>query len=182
MRINGSDLSVTLVGGLTCVFMYVGIPLWAVFIGWAWYYVMGSRPKAIKQGVPPTLAGAVLAILGLLIIDWLTPGMGSELATGVGLLVTMFLLMLFFKIPGCGATLPGFNAYSCYFVGFSAQSYVPVAGMNPYLNAFIWITGANILGLVVGWGCVVLERLFDRWLGTPVAARTASEHNQENKG
>ena len=108
MRINGSDLSVTLVGGLTCVFMYVGIPLWAVFIGWAWYYVMGSRPKAIKQGVPPTLAGAVLAILGLLIIDWLTPGMGSELATGVGLLVTMFLLMLFFKIPGWAQVRPWF--------------------------------------------------------------------------
>jgi hypothetical protein len=26
-----------------------------------------------------------------------------------------------------------------------------IEGLHPYINAFIWITGANFLGLIFGW-------------------------------
>jgi hypothetical protein len=63
------------------------------------------------------------------------------------------------KIPHLGVSLASFNAYSCFFVGFAAETYKPIAGFEVHLNALIWVVGANILGLLFGWASIKLAGL-----------------------
>lgn len=149
---------------LSCLLMVWQIPVWSLFIGWAWYYALGGKLHVFKEATPPMLAGSLLAVACFCIMDLLTPALPALAATMLGVFLTVFTLMMVLKIPACSASLPAFNAYSCVFVGYAAKAYLPLEGMAPLLNAFIWITGANFLGILFGWGSLYVEkRLKERW-------------------
>ena len=152
MKLERLDFSVAILAALSCILMAADIPVWALFVGWAWYFALGAEPSLIKKGIAPLIAGSVLAFAAFLLIDLLTMvGLPWLLPTILSVFITVFVLMLTLKVPALNYSLISFNAYSCVFVGFSTGTYYAVSGMPSYLNAFIWITGANFLGLIFGW-------------------------------
>lgn len=158
MKLEKLDFSVAILAALSCILMAAQIPVWAVFIGWAWYFALGADPSLLKKGIAPLIAGSVLAFVAFLFIDLFTAaGLPWLLPTIIAVLITVFLLMLTLKIPILNYSLISFNAYSCVFVGFSTGTFYTISGMPTGLNAFIWITGANFLGLVFGWMSIRLS-------------------------
>ncbi|KNZ40194.1 DUF1097 domain-containing protein [Acetobacterium bakii] len=150
-KIGLLDISVAVLAALSCLLMVINIPVWALFIGWAWYFALGATPDLIKKGILPMLVGSVLAIGAFVLINMFALFMPALAATMLSVLITVFLLMLTLKIPALNISLISFNAYSCMFVGYGAGAYLAISGMPPLLNAAIWITGANFLGLIFGW-------------------------------
>ncbi|MDR0627486.1 MAG: DUF1097 domain-containing protein [Bifidobacteriaceae bacterium] len=158
-KIEKLDVSVAVLAALSCLFMVsdLQIPVWAVFIGWAWYFTLGAKPELIKQGVLPALTGGALAVAAFLLIElfanlglpWLWPTM-------IAVLITVFALMLTLKVPVLNHSLMSFNAYSCVFVGTGAVAFLPLESLSGssfgvYVNAFVWIVGGNLIGLIFGW-------------------------------
>ena len=163
MKITKLDFSVAILAAISCLLMTMQIPVWALFIGWAWYFALGATPDLIKKGILPMITGSVLAFVAFILIDVFTSiGLPGLLPTIVSVLVTVFLLMLTLKVPVLNISLISFNAYSCIFVGFGAGAYMSIAGLHPYINAFIWITGANFLGLVFGWLSIIATSIGEK--------------------
>lgn len=158
-KIGALDISVALLAGVSCLFMYISVPVWAIFIGWAWYFNLGATPDLIKKAILPMLAGSALAVVAFVLIDVFGGFMPSMAAVILAVVITVFLLMLTLKVPVLNISLASFNAYSCMFVGYAAGAYMAIDGMPTYLNAVIWITGANFLGLLFGWASIVLTTL-----------------------
>lgn len=152
MKLN---ISVAVLGGLSCLFMLVNVPVWALFIGWSWYFTLGAKPELIKGSIPPILVGSGLAALAFILIDVLSAtGMDSVFSlasTIISVIITVFLLMLTLQVPALSQSTISFNAYSCMFIGYAASAYLPVGGMPALLNAFIWVTVANFIGVLFGW-------------------------------
>jgi hypothetical protein len=163
-RIEKLDVSVALLAGLSCLFMYIDVPVWAVFIGWAWYFTLGAAPEQIAKCIPPAICGGALAVVAYLLIDVFDGLITARypdlwiVAVIIPVTITVFLLMLSLKIPKLGVSLAAFNAYSCFFIGFAAETFKPVSGFEVHLNAMIWVVGANIAGLLFGWASVKLSK------------------------
>ncbi|HHX36430.1 MAG TPA: DUF1097 domain-containing protein [Clostridiaceae bacterium] len=152
MKLGKLDWSVAIIAALTCVLMAIELPVWALFIGWAWYYALGSTPDLIRRCVPPMLMGSVLGYITFFLIDVFTKwGMPWLLPTIVSVFITVIVLMLSLKIELFNISLVSFNAFCCVFAGFGTGSYLKIDGIPVYLNAFLWITGAHFLGLLTGW-------------------------------
>jgi len=162
IKINSLDIIVPVFAALSCLLMLLQIPVWALFIGWAWYYALGARPELIIKGIAPTIVGSVLAFATFLLIDVFAQGMPVIWATVLAVFITVFLLMLSLKVPALNLSLISFNAYSCIFVGYGAGAYLVIKGMPAMLNAAIWISGANILGLVCGWLSICFSAVFSK--------------------
>jgi hypothetical protein len=167
-RIEKLDVSVALLAGVSCLFMYLDVPVWAIFIGWAWYFTLGAVPVQIVKCILPAICGGALAVLAYLLIDVfnnLITKNNPELwivAVVIPVIITVFLLMLSLKIPGLGVSLASFNAYSCFFVGFASETFKPVAGFEVHMNALVWVVGANIIGLLFGWASVKLAQMGEK--------------------
>lgn len=150
-KIEALDISVAVLAAVSCLAMYLSIPVWSLFIGWAWYFTLGAEPALIKKAFWPMITGSVLAIAAFILIGVFSKFMPAMAATMLSVFITVLLLMLSLKVPVLGISLASFNAYSCVFVGYGAGSFMVVQGMPSLLNAAIWITGANFLGLLFGW-------------------------------
>lgn len=163
MTINKLDLSVAILAGVSCLVTLVGFPVWALFIGWAWYFALASGSAPFKAAIPPMFAGSLLAVAAIVVIDLLAPGLGVLLSMIISVVITVFLLMLTLKLPGFGASLVSFNAYSCMFAGYYAGSF-PAQGsyFAGFIVAIVWITGANFLGLVFGWASIKAPMLIGK--------------------
>ncbi|MDR0850925.1 MAG: DUF1097 domain-containing protein [Clostridiales Family XIII bacterium] len=159
MKLQKLDFSVAILAGVSCFLMYIDVPVWAVFIGWAWYFTLGATPDLIKKGILPAITGSVLAIVAFLLIDLFSGFMPGMAATILSVIISVFLLMLTLKVPILNISLVSFNAYSCMFVGYAAGTFMPIDGLPGTLNAAIWITGANIIGLLFGWASIFLSSL-----------------------
>ncbi|SDY45753.1 DUF1097 domain-containing protein [Eubacterium barkeri] len=159
MKLEKIDVSVSILAALACIFATIQVPVWAIFVGWAWYFALGSTPDLIKKSILPTFLGSILAVLAFILIDWFGLMMPALPALALAVLITVFLLMLGLKIPACGLSLVAFNAYSCLFVGYGANAFMVVPGIPALLNAVIWISGANILGLLFGYLSIKLTTI-----------------------
>ena len=148
---NGEDFLMATASGLTALFMLVDIPVWAVFIGWTWYLSIGANVRAIKEGTITCILGGVLALSSVVCIDLLKPYLPWLLPNIIGVFPNILLLILTFKIPGI-QPLVGFNAFSCIFAGYYLNGFPvhPDYWVN-ILMAFLYINGANIIGLFEGW-------------------------------
>ena len=162
MKIKAIDLAVPIVGAAACLVMYAELPLWALFIGWAWYYALGAEPGAFKTALPSALAGGSMGVLCFLVVGHISPPLSPIPATMVALFITLLILMMILKIPAFSASLPAYNAYSCFIIGYGAQAYLVIEGLLSLFNAFVWIIGANFLGLAFGWLSIELERIFKK--------------------
>lgn len=157
-NVKALDISVATLAMLSCLLMVPEIPVWSLFIGWAWYYSLGGKPGVFKQATLPMLAGSALAFACFVLMDFMNPPLPPLPATMLSVLLTVFTLMMILKIPAFSQSLPAFNGYSCVFIGYTAGAYLHIDALPPMLNAFIWITGANFLGLIFGWASLEVEK------------------------
>lgn len=152
------ELVVGILAGISCLVTLpgLGIPLWALFIGWAWYFALGATPEAFKKIYPPIFTGALLAALCLWMIGFLANiGIGGMPGTMIAVAVTVFLLMMTLRIPLTSASLPAFNAYSSVFALMYIGSF-PELSIGPILSCTLWAMLGNFLGPVFGYLSVAL--------------------------
>ncbi len=159
-RITALDLSVAVLAAVSCLGSLIGLPIWALFIGWAWYFTLGATVAAFKQASLPMIAGSALAVAAIVLIDILSKSFALLPAMMLAVLLTVFLLMLTLKIAVFQCSLASFNAYSCMFAGYYAHAFPVQADYISNLGyAVVWITGANFIGLIFGWLSIGLAKL-----------------------
>lgn len=154
------EVVVGVLGGLSCLVTIsgLGLPVWALFIGWAWYFALGATPDAFKKIVPAVFPGALLAafciwLMGALETAGIIAGMPNMI---ICVTLTVFLLMCSLRIPVFSASLPAFNAYSSVFA-LSAIGAYPDLAIGPVLSCCLWAIIGNLLGPVFGWLSIVLQ-------------------------
>jgi hypothetical protein len=144
---------VAVLAAISCLISWpgIGLPVWALFIGWAWYFALGATPKVLKSIYISTIPGAILAFLCIWLINILTNYTGLMLAMMISVLITVFLLMLVLKMPGTNS-LPAFNAYSTIFAVFYG-GFFPKVGVfsSDLIKALLWGIIGNFLGPVFGY-------------------------------
>jgi hypothetical protein len=159
MKLTALDFSVPILAAVSCLLMFLDIPVWALFIGWAWYFALGATPDLITKGILPLITGSSLAVLAFVLIDVFAGIMPEMPAIMLAVFISVFLLMLTLKVPMLNKSLVSFNGYSCIFVGFVAGTFMEIGAMPALLNAAIWITGANFIGLLFGWMSVTVTQI-----------------------
>lgn len=150
--INQTDIVVAAVSAAACAGVLLGLPVWAVFIGWAWYLAIGANSKAIKEGAITTVAAGLMAITAVALTDAFSQIMPGLAANMTAVFIMILVLMVSLKLSFINHSLVGFNTFSCVFAGYYLGAF-PVQ-TDYWLNlgyAFAYICGSNILGLVVGW-------------------------------
>lgn len=153
MKIERLDFIVAILAGITCLGLLINFPVWALFIGWTWYFVLGSKPEVFKKSIPAMVEGYILAAIAIFIYSASGYKIGY-VALAVG--ITVFILMLSLKTEMFSCSLASFNAYSCLFAGYYTESFPKIDG-NSFLDwknvliAIVWIALANIAGLFCGW-------------------------------
>ncbi|MGI6110063.1 MAG: DUF1097 domain-containing protein [Eubacteriaceae bacterium] len=153
MRINRIDISVAVFSGLACLGLLCDIPVWALFIGWTWYVVLGNKPSAFGKVLPAMAMGYLMAGVSVITYEAFHYNIWS-LVIAVG--VTSLMLMYSFKIPFFNCSMAAFNAYSCMFAGyytgsFPASTNVALYDINNVIRAILWIAMANLIGMCIGW-------------------------------
>lgn len=151
MKITKLDISVAILAGLTCFGLLIKLPVWALFIGWAWYFALGATPAAFKQAIPAMFVGYILA--SVTIMSYAASGYSIWVMVAA-VAVTVFILMLSLKVTPLGCALSSFNGYSCMFAGYYAGNFPKtVESSLEWKNiavCILWIALANILGLICG--------------------------------
>jgi hypothetical protein len=120
----------------------LNLALWAAFIVWAEYFVLGGKPAALKIMVP----AYILGVVGVALIGLLYTFLGKLLGTG-----TVFDFGL--------QTLTNDNValYVSFFIGFCiliyAMKYMPVTltGTLPFFNGISIFLGVYFTGSFMGW-------------------------------
>ncbi len=121
----------------------VNFPLWAAFIAWAEYFVLGAKPSALRIMVPAFILGVVS---GAVICELYQV---FAQIFGTGTLVNFGLQTL---------TSNNFALYLAFFIGFCffiyAMKWMPVtggAGTLPYFNGISVFLGVYFTGSFMGW-------------------------------
>jgi len=161
MKVEKLDFSVAILAGLTCLVLPLNIPVWAVFIGWAWYFALGANAAVLKQSIPPMILGYVVAAISIVIYAATDYNLAALI---ISVTITVFIIMLSLKTSVFACSLASFNAYSCLFAGYYAGSFPQAADGGTYdiknvCIAAAWIAMANVIGLVIGWVSVKLGSL-----------------------
>lgn len=152
------ELVVAILAGFSCLVSWPGLdfPVWALFIGWAWYFALGTTPSAMKKIYPSIFPGAFLAAVCIWLINTFSGFMHPMLAMIIPVTITVFLLMMALRIPFTSCSLVGFNAYSTvfavYYGGFYHQSEILIKGI---VLAMIWGIVGNSLGPLFGYMSVL---------------------------
>ena len=153
LGINQTDFVVAGVSALACLGTLAGMPVWALFIGWAWYLAIGANKTAIREGSVTCVVAAVLALTAVALTDAFASLMPGLQASMLAVFLMIMVLMVALKLPYIKHSLVGFNSFSCIFAGYYLGAFpAQPEYMANLAVAFFYITGANILGLFVGWG------------------------------
>lgn len=120
----------------------LNLALWASFIVWAEYFVLGAKPSALKIMVPAYILGVVgVALIGLL-YTFLAKALGTGDVLNFGLQTL---------------TKDNVALYVSFFVGFCiliyAMKYMPVTltGTLPFFNGISIFLGVYFTGSFMGW-------------------------------
>ncbi|MFL0194029.1 DUF1097 domain-containing protein [Clostridium sp. WILCCON 0269] len=152
------EIVVAVLAALSCLVSLpgLGFPVWALFIGWAWYFALGATPSTMKSIYPSMLPGALLAVLCIFLINGFGKSMPSMPAMMIAVLITVFLLMVCLKIPYTNCSLSAFNAYSTTFAVFYG-GFFPKTGVASHdiLMALVWALIGNGLGPIFGYLSIV---------------------------
>ena len=152
LNLNQTDFVVAGVSALACLGTLAGMPVWALFIGWAWYLAIGANKTAIKEGSVTCVAAAIMALTAVVLTDAFASYLPALSASLLAVFLMILVLMIALKLPYIKHSLVGFNSFSCIFAGYYLGAF---PAQSDYLAnivvAFVYITGANILGLLVGW-------------------------------
>ncbi|MBC7078127.1 MAG: DUF1097 domain-containing protein [Synergistales bacterium] len=149
------EIVVTILAALSCLVSVpsLQLPVWALFIGWAWYFALGGTPEVLKKIYPAMLPGSLLAVLCIWLANLLVGYMPGLLAVIVAVLITVAILMYMLRIPLTSATLPAFNAYSCVFAAFYGKQFYNPTGdfVRDLWVAFATVFIACALGPLFGY-------------------------------
>lgn len=148
------ELTVAVLAALSCLVAWpgLGLPVWALFIGWAWYFALGATPAALKTIYPSMVAGTVLAAICIWMIDLLMKSLPMMPSMILAVFFTVLLLMLALKIPFANCSLAAFNAYSSVFAVYYG-GFFPKSGDfgHDLIYALLWAAVGNMLGPVFGF-------------------------------
>ena len=160
LKVSAFDIVVSVLSALACLGAVLHLPVWSLFIGWAWYLALGSKKEVICEAGLTCILSALLALSAVVLSDVFQPFCGSLGASMLSVLLIIFLLMMLLKHPQVKHPLVAFNSFSCIFAGYYLQAFPvqPEYFWNLFY-VFVWITGTNILGLFVGWLSIALTNL-----------------------
>jgi hypothetical protein len=142
------------------------VPLWAAFIVWAEYFVLGGKPAGLKIMVPAYILGVVGAVLVLILMvetQKLLPDLQLVSATDVAIAIALFIgfcvliyAMKFMPVTGGAGTLPFFNGISMGLATFFVGIYATYGSLNVDPLLVPVVTGipavlAGLLGGFLGW-------------------------------
>ncbi|MBK5252948.1 MAG: DUF1097 domain-containing protein [Peptostreptococcaceae bacterium] len=148
---------------IACLVMYitnqgVGIPLWAIFIGWAEYFALGAKPELFKTALPSLFPGAILAsvcLWGMSLSAFASWGMWNAV---FWITLTVFLLMVTLNIPQCNIGLVGFNSFTAVFIiATIGPTAYPTWGCGAIISGSIWVVMSIIIGYVFGYLSILLQ-------------------------
>ena len=146
----------------------LGIPVWALFIGWAWYYYEGASAAVFKKVIPSAIPGAFTASAAV----WALGVTANVYGTNYGLYMvvlmvivalSVFALMLLLKLTKIfPSSLAAFNGYSSVFAltfigGYPYAGATDVSPLVPLFFCFMWALIGNWLGPVFGWLSIALQ-------------------------
>ena len=148
------DVVVALLAGVSCLVTVpaLGLPVWGLFIGWAWYFALGATPDLLKKIYPSMIPGALLAVLCIFMIDFAAGFLPPMVALIIPVIITVYLLMLTLKMPLTSIGLVAFNSYSCVFAVFYGAAYRATGVFSTdVLMAMIFSLIATGLGPLFGY-------------------------------
>jgi hypothetical protein len=152
--------------------LYAGrfaMPLWAVFVVWAEYFVLGAKPEALKVMIPNFIYGSLSVTVGTLLYIWIESwGLIGDAKTNTTFALAVAYFIVFcvllktmeFGWPFASTGLPLFNGVALtlgiFFTGtywhlFETSSLYVIA-----LLSSLTAIAAGIMGSIVGWFNVVI--------------------------
>lgn len=140
MKVTKSDFITGMMGGLICFGVLFNIPVWAIFIGWGWYTVLGGHVGIFKEAFPAMIVGYILSAISIIAYTASSENIFVLVIT-VG--ITVFIQTLILKREPFSCEIASFNAYSCLFAIHSTQSF-PVSSsymiwdINNVMIALLW--------------------------------------------
>jgi len=161
MKPNRLDFIVAIIAFFTVFALKINLPVWAIFFGWAWYFVLGGNVSVFKKAIPSMLLGFVL---GGISIFASAASSGNFYVLAATVCVTVFILMLSLKTKLFSCSLASFNAYSIIFAGFYALNFPNIVNggfgdIGNILIAIAWFSLASIVGLICGYVSITLSTL-----------------------
>ncbi len=154
------EVVVALLAGLSCLVAWpsLGIPVWALFIGWAWYFALGATPAVMKSIYLSMIPGSLLAVVCIALINFLSSYMVGMAAMILSVVITVYALMQLLKIPFFNCSLVGFNSFSTIFAVYYGGFYPHDGTQVDLLMALLWGVIGNALGPVFGYLSIRLSR------------------------
>ena len=148
------------------------LPLWAAFIVWAEYFVLGARPEALRLIIPAFFVG-VLGALGVttanVILERLLVDASLVAENDIAAFIAFFLGFCVFlyairwvPLPlSTTATLPFFNGVSLMLGIYFTDAFLAAApaGIDAVLEPLVAAIGAMLaclLGCFLGWFNVLI--------------------------
>jgi len=166
MKIQKMDVVVPVLAGLSCLFFFMPNPVtvWAVFIGWAWYFNLGAEPQAFVKAIPPMILGYILSAIA--VVSVYAGGDAWVTVLAVVVAITVFVIMVSLKIPAFAASLVSFNSYAIMFGGYFGQAgfgfpfIAPSAGLSigNIVIIALWMMMSNLIGMGFGFLSIALSK------------------------
>lgn len=151
MKIKKLDVVVALMSGIACFALVLDIPVWALFFGWAWYFALGSTPKAFRKAIPPMLLGYAAGFITILLNNIVN----NIFILAAAVAAMVFVIMLSTKTKMFENSLVSFNAFSILFAGYYTGSFPAVEpsrwDVNNLLISIGWLAMVNVVGLLFGF-------------------------------
>ncbi|HFV8881373.1 TPA: DUF1097 domain-containing protein [Escherichia coli] len=154
------NLTIALLAGLSCLASWPGIniPVWAIFIGWAWYYALGATPDILKKIYASLLPGIATSVLCIAAINYMISlHISAMLAIIISVIITVYVLLLLLQMPCMNSSLPAFNAYSTVFAVYYGGFYPDTDGPDISL-AVLWAATGLCTGPLLGYISIVCSR------------------------
>ncbi|MCI2062349.1 MAG: DUF1097 domain-containing protein [Eubacteriaceae bacterium] len=136
----------------------IGLPLWAIFVGWAEYFGLGASTDLFKKALPSVIPGAVCACICLKLMSLPAFASWGFWNGAVWITLTVFLLMWLLDIPNFNVGLVGFNGYTVVFIiATMGPTAYPVWGCGAIISGAVWSCLALAIGYVMGYLSVLLQ-------------------------
>lgn len=138
LKITASESVAAALAALGAIIL--GLPIWAMFLGWNAYFTRGSGWKSGGVNLGCVLIGLCLGMSAQFVLSTLStePGLAAQVTSVFA--VTWVVLSLRF--------LPKFNNVPGFFLGLVAYF---ASRLEPGWAAFATLGGAALLGTAAGW-------------------------------
>ena len=150
--ITALAVSIGLLGAVaTYLFLTIGtVQIWIGFIGWASFYHCGGGTDGLRKSVGANLWGVLMALIALLLITQVDPGLPGPLWPSIVVGVTAAILVLGAKIEAFGvipASVYGYAATAGYgLLGGASVTTVNLA--NPLVCAAVSLVLGGLFGIL----------------------------------